>query len=337
MFGTIAHHGPQSDPSLIALAAAVCLMSIYLAFLFVRQAEVAEGNARLRLMASTAVLFGLGLWGAAMGHVLSQVGTTDLRIDPWLMALAALNAASTSGVGIGITVYSGTFTARLLGGLFFGMAVAGTHHAVISALKTPVALEVDSLLAGLTFPAAAALGMAGFIVAFGGRTVWRVAVGGLLLAGAVAATEILGLLATELVVRPEASGIGMAADRTSFSFVLGLSVILIPVGIALSGYLGRSMHRLQARETDRLRMLANITSEGISINTDGAILDVNEAYARMIGRTIDECIGRKPSAWIAPEHIHLARRNFEEGTTTPTRSTSSSPTERVCRSRSTGG
>jgi diguanylate cyclase len=317
MFGTIAQNGPHSDPALVALAAAVCLVSIYLAFLFIRQAETTEGNARLRLMGSTAVLFGLGLWGASMGHALSQVAAVDLRIDPWLMALAAANAASTSGVGIGITIYSGTFTARLLGGLFFGTAAAGTHHAVISALKDPVAIEVNSLLAGLTFPTAAALGMAGFVIAFGGHALWRYAVGGLLLAASVGATEMLGRLATELVARPDISGIGISADRTSFSFVLALSVVLIPIGIALSGYLGRSVHRRHEREAERLRMLANITSEGISIHSDGAVVDVNEAYARMVGRTVEECVGRAVRTWIAPEHIHIAQRNFEEGSTAP--------------------
>ena len=42
------------------------------------------------------ILFGLGLWGASVGHVLSQVGPGNLHIDPWLMALAAANAASGS-------------------------------------------------------------------------------------------------------------------------------------------------------------------------------------------------------------------------------------------------
>jgi len=317
MFGTIAQNGPHSDPALVALAVAVCLVSIYLAFLFIRQAETADGNARLRLMGSTAVLFGLGLWGASMGHALSQVGAVDLRIDPWLMALAAANAASTSGVGIGITIYSGTFTARLLGGLFFGTAAAGTHHAVISALKDPVAIEVNSLLAGLTFPTAAALGMAGFVIAFGGHALWRYAAGGLLLAASVGATEMLGMLATELVGRPDISGVGISADRTSFSFVLALSVVLIPIGIALSGYLGRSVHRRHEREAERLRMLANITSEGISIHSDEAVVDVNEAYARMVGRTVEECVGREPRTWIAPEHVNIAQRNFDEGSTAP--------------------
>src|SRR5690606_671200 len=101
------------------------------------------------------------------------------------------------------------------------------------------------------------------------------------------------------------------------TFVLGLSVVLLPVGIALSGYLGRSLHRRQAREEERLRMLANITSEGISIHSDNVLLDVNETYARMVGRTVDECIGRQPHAWIAPEHIQIARQNFQDESTAP--------------------
>jgi PAS domain-containing protein len=92
------------------------------------------------------------------------------------------------------------------------------------------------------------------------------------------------------------SGAGFDERGDHYVERLAVAVGWVSVAIVLCGMVGAMTDRQLADradlETRRLKQLANASFEGIVIHCDGVIRDCNRAFARMVGRLIDELIGR---------------------------------------------
>ncbi len=64
---------------------------------------------------------------------------------------------------------------------------------------------------------------------------------------------------------------------------------------------------------DRFRRLADATFEGIVVSDGGTIIDCNEQYARLLGLTPKEVIGRQVLDFVAPEHHALVTERIRSG------------------------
>ncbi len=70
---------------------------------------------------------------------------------------------------------------------------------------------------------------------------------------------------------------------------------------------GRVEEALRASE-ERFRRLSDATTEALAIHRDGIILEVNAAFARLIGHEPQDCIGRPILDFAAPETAALVER-----------------------------
>ncbi len=81
---------------------------------------------------------------------------------------------------------------------------------------------------------------------------------------------------------------------------------------ARAGEAERAAGELRERE-ERLRLLADAAFEGIAVSAGGAIVDGNEAFARMFGYARAEFIGMDATAFVAPGERERIARNQREG------------------------
>ena len=58
---------------------------------------------------------------------------------------------------------------------------------------------------------------------------------------------------------------------------------------------------------ERFRRFSDITTEGILINDRGTILDVNDAFVRIFGYSMEELIGSNGFELIAPESLEKVK------------------------------
>ncbi len=69
---------------------------------------------------------------------------------------------------------------------------------------------------------------------------------------------------------------------------------------------GRAEDALRVSE-DRYRRLSDATSEALAIHRDGVILEVNAAFARLLGYKAEDCVGRSVLDFAAPETAAAVR------------------------------
>ena len=62
----------------------------------------------------------------------------------------------------------------------------------------------------------------------------------------------------------------------------------------------------------QLRFYANATFEGIGVSVDGCLVEANEQFARMLGYTVAEMIGKPVEIFAAPESRELIMRQVKE-------------------------
>jgi PAS domain S-box-containing protein len=66
-----------------------------------------------------------------------------------------------------------------------------------------------------------------------------------------------------------------------------------------------------AERGERYRTLVETTYEGICIHSDGVIQDANPGFARLLGYSVEEVIGKSWADFALPKYRHLARRDFQ--------------------------
>jgi two-component system cell cycle sensor histidine kinase/response regulator CckA len=75
-------------------------------------------------------------------------------------------------------------------------------------------------------------------------------------------------------------------------------------------------HKLRESE-ERFRRLADATFEGIVVSDAGTVIDCNEQFARLLGLTPKEVIGRQVLDFVAPEHHALVTERIRTGDEQP--------------------
>ncbi len=75
----------------------------------------------------------------------------------------------------------------------------------------------------------------------------------------------------------------------------------------------RLAEQAQQEIEERFRRLADASFEGIVIHDQGKIIDANEQYARMLGRTSEEIIGRQIEELVAPEDRAMVGERIRSG------------------------
>jgi diguanylate cyclase (GGDEF)-like protein/PAS domain S-box-containing protein len=290
------------DPTLVALAAAICLLTCATYVSMLARASAAHGKTRTAWTVGAAVAFGSGTWAT---HFVALIGYHS-TLRP-AFALLPTGASFCLVVLAGIVASAARLRApppgcpiwlwRAVAGATLGAGIAAMHYTGMVALRYAgllvfePALIVASIALGTTFSVAA---MAMPLPA-------RRLPTACLLAMAICALHFTGMAGARLIpwAPSDASGALVPDNELAICVAIATSFVLLMslAGTAVDAHLAR----LVAGEARRLHQFADATFEGILFCRDGRVTDANTALIQMCGLDTGSVIGRDLTALFVPE------------------------------------
>ncbi|MDF1502467.1 EAL domain-containing protein [Roseisolibacter sp. H3M3-2] len=327
-------------PGLVALSVALAALASHVALDLAGRTASSVGRARRVWLAFGAVVMGVGIWS------MHFVGMLALRVHPAhggaavpvaydlpLVALSLAVAVAASALALAV-VRRGRLGAPALagGGLLLGGAIAGMHYVGMAALRIPAALawRPAVVAASLAIAAAAATAALWLLTRLGtastaGERRARLGAAGVM-GLAIAGMHYTGMAAARFTPGSGGAADGLlATDALAAAVAVGAALIL---GVAVfaaaqdrrhRGQLERSRDALAASEA-RLRAIFEHAALGIALHDDdGNILEVNGAYAQIVGYTPEELRAMRAPELSPPEEAAITRepvRALKAGETT---------------------
>ncbi|MDK1490006.1 EAL domain-containing protein [Sinorhizobium sp. 7-81] len=286
MFSVIACIRNDHDWRLIAVAAIVCLAGSIATMLLLLRAQRSEGTQRRLWTAACAFASGVGIWSTHFIAMLAYDGGIPIAYEIQGTTLSVLVAIAASWIAFAVALI-GTFrSAFAVGGLLLGFGIAAMHFTGMRAVETQgqVAFDFESTVTAV---------MLGTLIAGGAlHAFWtmsgvgRLVVSTLLLVIAICAMHFKSMSGVSLVPDPSAA----AADVFDPTWLAG-GVIVASTTLILMAFGALFLDR---HLTD-LRGLVNASLDGMMIVRDDEIIDVNERFAGLCGRSASELARTSPA------------------------------------------
>ncbi|OCP02310.1 MULTISPECIES: EAL domain-containing protein [unclassified Ensifer] len=286
MFSVIACIRDDHDWRLILAAAVVCLAGSVATMLLLLRAQRSDGSQRGLWVAASGFACGIGVWSTHFIAMLAYDGGVPVAYGTWGTALSVVVAIGVSWLAFAIALRGRFGTSMACGGLLLGAGVAAMHFTGMQAIEiqghisyapemTVSAVLAGTLLAGLALHAFNVL-----------RSVRRLVVSSLLLVLAICALHFTSMSGITLVPGADVAVTGTIHPAWLAGGVIVASTTLIVLAFGAL-FLDRHL-------TD-LRGLANASLEGMAIVFDGVIVEANERFSDLTGRTFSALSGRTPA------------------------------------------
>ena len=284
----------EHDPSLVLLAAAICLAGAAVSMALLRRGAEAEGWSRTGWLLLGSVAGGAFVWCTHFIAMLAYHPAVSLGFSPlmtlWSLLLAMLGWGLAGAVAV--APWRG---ARLLCGAGLGLSIGLMHYAGMAALGQGGIVEyhpakvVASLLLGTGF------GMLALHLALRGERPWRRLLGPLCLGFAVGTLHFTGMAAVSVTLLDAAVE---PVVRPQLALTVAAVGLLVMAAAAAAWMID---HRTRAEARSRLRGLADSAREGLAVVQDGRIIEANGTLAAMLGhdrsRLLDQPL---PGALLSP-------------------------------------
>ncbi|MDK1374850.1 MULTISPECIES: EAL domain-containing protein [unclassified Sinorhizobium] len=283
MFSVIACIRNDHDWRLIAVAAVVCLAGSVATMLLLLRAQRSGGTQRRLWTVACALASGVGIWSTHFIAMLAYDGGIPIAYEVRGTTLSVLVAIAASWIAFAVAL-AGTFRYAFAGGgVLLGVGIAAMHFTGMRAVETQgqvtfdfgstmIAVIFGTLIAGVALHAFQTL-----------RGVRRLVVSTVLLVLAICAMHFKSMSGVSLVPDP---GIA-AADAFDPAWLAG-GVIAASTTLILVAFGALFLDR---HLTD-LRGLVNASLEGMMIVRGDEIVDVNERFVGLCGRTANDLAKR---------------------------------------------
>ncbi|SDA93477.1 EAL domain-containing protein [Sinorhizobium sp. NFACC03] len=286
MFSVIACIRDDHDWRLIVAAAIVCLAGSVATMLLLLRARRSEGSQRSLWIAASGFACGVGVWSTHFIAMLAYDGGVPVAYGLWGTALSVVVAIAASWVAFAIGLGGRSRLSMSCGGFVLGAGVAAMHFTGMQAIEihghitydpqaTVSALVVGTLLAGAALHAFHAL-----------RSIRRLVVSSLLLVLAICAMHFTSMSGVALMPEANVAVAGTIHPAWLAGGVIAASTTLIVLAFGAL---------FVDRQLTDLRGLANASLEGMAIVFDGVIVEANERFSGLTGRTFSDLSGRRPS------------------------------------------
>ena len=283
----------EHDWSLVALAAAVCLLASAAAISLFHRARATKGPSRLSWIALDAAVSGGGIWATHFIAILAYGPGGSAAYSVPLTILSLLFAISVTFVGLSIAVSATTRPLVALGGAIVGSGVVAMHYTGMMALEMPARISWStgtvtvSVVFGILFGA-----LALSVAAHRDTLKCALAATGLLTL-AIVSHHFTAMGAVLLTADPTRAISPLSIAPSSLSFLTASAAVAI-IAIALVAAL---LDRRAKGELGRQQVVLDTALENMSqglcmFDTDGKIMLFNERYAAMLGRSDVPLAGR---------------------------------------------
>ena len=280
----------QHDRLKVILAAFILLLTVLAMFTLLARSAECDARRRNSWKAVAAFAGGLGIWATHFVAMLAYRGAVVMAFDPLLTALSS------------VIVVLGLWGAlRLPGGggivrsqataLISTAAIAAMHYIGMQATRAAAQIHYNAEPVILGIITTDLLLGAAFLF-FERLTGWgRVWLPAMLTFLGVCVLHFSGMSATSFI--PDSSlpkvtvgGLGRIWLIDAVSIVAGAVTIMTMVAVVIDRYL-----------TD-LKGFAEATLEGVAIVREGRIVEVNSAFAQLVGTTEKALIGANPDNYL---------------------------------------
>ncbi len=308
----------RHDPRLVALAVLICAIACATVVAMLARAMKNAGISRAAWAVAATFSFGGGVWALHFIAMLAFQTRMSVAYDVSWTVFSILAAIIGTLPGFALFLASPRHPlAALVGGAIVGLGITAMHFTGMMAMRLGaiVMFQRPYVIAAIIVGAVSAA-LALFVVGRWQTTAGRLA-GGLLLAFAIIAMHFTGMTAVVLV---PVLGPGIAPGNAVLTpALLAIAVASVSVLILLAGLMfaliDARAERRDAAEAERLRQIADSAFEGLLIHRDGIILDVNAAFAEMVGLTAEGAIGRSVLDFVAEREIKHAKECIASGFT----------------------
>ncbi len=277
------------DPGALVAAAVLAFGASAAVFRLRHRMSDTRGLVRTAWIFLCGLEAGGAIWATHFIGLLSFHPGVASGFDALRVLLTLLVSVSAAALAFGVA-WSGRETLRTVaGGLLLALAIGASHYLAASS-EVMAATAVYSPL-GIWLSVALALVLALSALGVGDAAAgWRHWLGAGLLAGAVTGLHLVAAAALTVVPVARVLPAGLIDAGVLALLVVTLGVLLTLVGVC-AAYIDDTGSRA---ELNRRRRLADAAREGILVlDGEGAILDANTAFARMVGFTVAALQGRK--------------------------------------------
>ncbi len=296
----------EHDPSMLFLAAAICVVSCLTASLLAVQVRDMGAPRRRWWIALLAGVTGTGIWATHFVAMLAYrpgVPTVFLALPTLAsmgIAIAATWAAWTTLLGTRRRRY-------LLAGAGFGFGILAMHFTGMAALKTVGRLEYDWDLTSGAATVGLFLSAAASRLFLGDRAI-RAYAAGLLLAAAICVLHFGSMAAVTIRVDPAVALPPASMDAELLTVIVAMGVVaLMGIVLATAIYEARGV-RSAAEETGRLKNFTQSALEGLAILEGDRIVDANETFWCIAGYDPTNPPAHLPVSAVLPEHAQRPSR-----------------------------
>ncbi len=303
----------RHDLRLVALAALICAIACTTVVAMLARAMQSQGKARATWAVAAAVSFGGGVWALHFIAMLAFQARMSVAYDIGWTAFSILVAIIGTLPGLAL------FLARprnpaiaALGGAIVGLAITAMHFTGMEAMRLGALVMYQQYYVIAAILVGAVIAALALVVVGRWQTLPGRLTGGLLLALAVVAMHFTGMTA---VVLAPVLGPGVAPGNAVLTpallavTVASVSALMLFTGLMFAIIDARAEER-DAAEAQRLRQIADSAFEGLMIHRDGIALDVNAAFAALVGLEVGNIIGRSVLDFVAEHEVEHAKRRF---------------------------
>ncbi|WP_273488910.1 MHYT domain-containing protein [Roseateles chitosanitabidus] len=317
------------DLGLVLLSLAVAALTSALALQVAGMAKVTTGWRRQSMLATGALAMGGGIWAMHFIGMLAFELCAQISFGAGITALSMIPALAASWVALAMLARKTLEIWRLiLGGVLVGAGIGTMHYMGMAAMEMSVALRYDPAWFAASIVVAVLLAMLALWIRFGLAGVlsrrWAIALGGVVMGGAIAGMHYTAMGAARFVGLPD--GPCNTSIENAGWLALAVTVMALAISAITAGANGLLMLRrlnadlleerarkavmeqaLRDSEAQYRTVIAN--SPGVTfrcrIDADWSMLVINDAVEELTGWTAQDFLeGRQHFAALIHRHDH---------------------------------
>ncbi|RVT96368.1 EAL domain-containing protein [Rhodovarius crocodyli] len=274
----------EHDLWLVAVAALICGLGALVTARLYQQTRDAEGPAQRAWLFLGAVASGSTIWCTHFVAMLAYRPGIPVSFDPRLTGASFAVAVLGSAFALVLGVQRGWAPAPTLGGAMFGLAISLMHYTGMLAFGVQGLMLWSETYVALSIAAASGFGAWAFREAARGRLMGAA----VLLVLAIVSLHFTGMAALEVI--PFGPAGTESDDSATWALAMGVAgVAFLMLGTGVASRLLDQEARFRAQR--RLRTLVEGSVDGMAVERDGRMLEVNAALCTLLDTPREALIG----------------------------------------------
>ncbi|HEV2419563.1 MAG TPA: response regulator [Terriglobia bacterium] len=282
------------DFRLVALSFVIAMCASYAALDLAARTSATRGRARYAWLCGGAVAMGVGIWSMHYIGMLAFSLPVPILYDLPIVFLSWVAAAASSALALYL-IARPRLTLRIsaLGSVIMGGGIAVMHYTGMAAMRMQAVCHYNAAIVALSVLIAVVASFAALWIAFyfrheKGRSDWLKIASAVVMGIAIAVMHYTGMAAATFTASPMSESDRYTVNITSLGAGGVVVVTFMVLGLAILTSIAdrrfSAQATLLASTEERYRDLFRRNLAALyRITLDGRVLDVNDAYLRLLG------------------------------------------------------